>query len=150
MERYGQKKTAAVKAKPYPEPHCLAKILHGLMCDWTEVSMAKGQWLNMSPPWFHKFLPLKTSGNNRWQLYNNTELSVLTFEHLLWPHGVCLYEVLTLSRLMTYIYIYIYMSYRTANLQMLHFFIYSTNIHTEYFKHAAHSPFFVFKMPFIS
>ena len=31
--------------------------------------------------------------------------------------------------------------------------IYSTNILTEYFKHAAHSPFFffsVFKMPFIS
>ena len=34
------------------------------------------------------------------------------------------------------------MSYRTANLQMLHFIYYSTNIHTEYFKHAAHSPFF--------
>ena len=36
------------------------------------------------------------------------------------------------------------MSYRTANLQMLHFIycVYSTNIRTEYFKHAAHSPFF--------
>ena len=34
------------------------------------------------------------------------------------------------------------MSYRTANLQMLHFIYYSTNICTEYFKHAAHSPFF--------
>ena len=34
------------------------------------------------------------------------------------------------------------MSYRTANLQMLHFLYYSTNIRTEYFKHAAHSPFF--------
>ena len=33
-------------------------------------------------------------------------------------------------------------SYRTANLQMLHFIYYSTNIRTEYFKHAAHSPFF--------
>ena len=33
------------------------------------------------------------------------------------------------------------MSYRTANLQMLHFIYYSTNISTEYFKHAAHSPF---------
>ena len=33
------------------------------------------------------------------------------------------------------------MSYHTANLQMLHFIYYSTNIHTEYFKHAAHSPF---------
>jgi len=44
------------------------------------------------------------------------------------------------------------MSYRTANLQMLHFIYYSTNIRTEYFKHAAHSPFFFFffKMPFIS
>ena len=30
----------------------------------------------------------------------------------------------------------------TANLQMLHFIYYSTNIRTEYFKHAAHSPFF--------
>jgi hypothetical protein len=29
-------------------------------------------------------------------------------------------------------------------------YIYSTNISTEYFKHAAHSPFFLFKMPFIS
>ena len=36
----------------------------------------------------------------------------------------------------------IYMSYRTANLQMLHFICYSTNIRTEYFKQAAHSPFF--------
>ena len=34
------------------------------------------------------------------------------------------------------------MSYRTANLQMLHLYIYSTNTRTEYFKHAAHSPFF--------
>ena len=34
------------------------------------------------------------------------------------------------------------MSYRTANLQMLHFIHSSTNIRTEYFKHAAHSPFF--------
>ena len=34
------------------------------------------------------------------------------------------------------------MSYCTANLQMLHFIYYSTNIRTEYFKHAAHSPFF--------
>ena len=33
-------------------------------------------------------------------------------------------------------------SYRTANFQMLHFIYYSTNIRTEYFKHAAHSPFF--------
>ena len=35
------------------------------------------------------------------------------------------------------------MSYRTANLQMLHFIYYSTNIRTEYFKHAANSPFFL-------
>ena len=34
------------------------------------------------------------------------------------------------------------MSYRTANLQMLHFIYYSTYILTEYFKQAAHSPFF--------
>ena len=34
------------------------------------------------------------------------------------------------------------MSYPTANLQMLHFIYYSTNICTEYLKHAAHSPFF--------
>ena len=34
------------------------------------------------------------------------------------------------------------MSYRTANLQMLHFIYYSTNIRTEYFKHVANSPFF--------
>ena len=34
------------------------------------------------------------------------------------------------------------MLYRTANLQLLHFIYYSRNIHTEYFKHAAHSLFF--------
>ena len=34
------------------------------------------------------------------------------------------------------------MSYHTANLQMLLFIYYSTNIRTEYFKHAAHSPYF--------
>ena len=34
------------------------------------------------------------------------------------------------------------MSYRTANLQMLHYIYYSTNIRTEYFKHAAQSPLF--------
>jgi hypothetical protein len=39
----------------------------------------------------------------------------------------------------------------TATLQMLHFiYIFSTNISTDYFKHAAHSPIFFFKMPFIS
>ena len=34
------------------------------------------------------------------------------------------------------------MSYRTANLKMSHFIYYSTNIRTEYFKHAANSLFF--------
>ena len=34
------------------------------------------------------------------------------------------------------------MSYRPANLQMLHFIYLFNNIRTEYFKHAAHSPFF--------
>ena len=37
------------------------------------------------------------------------------------------------------------MSYRTANLQMLRFMYYSKNIRNEYFKHAAHSPFFSLK-----
>jgi hypothetical protein len=33
---------------------------------------------------------------------------------------------------------------RTVTLQMLHFiYFFSTNISTEYFKHAAHSPFFL-------
>ena len=36
---------------------------------------------------------------------------------------------------------YIHMSYRIAN-QMLHFIYYSTNIRTEYFKHATYSRFF--------
>jgi hypothetical protein len=41
---------------------------------------------------------------------------------------------------------------RTAQLTSRRYIlnIYSTNILTEYFKHAAHSPFFLFKMPFIS
>jgi len=38
---------------------------------------------------------------------------------------------------------------RTATLQMLHFtYFFSTNISTEYFKHAAHSPFFFSKRSF--
>ena len=51
--------------------------------------------------------------------------------------------LLTFSRLMTYIYIYIYIC-RTAPLTSRRciLYIYSTNIRTEYFKHAAHSPFF--------
>ena len=52
---------------------------------------------------------------------------------------------LTFSRLMTYIYIYIYIYIcRTAPLTSRCFilYIYSTNTRTEYFKHAAHSPFF--------
>jgi hypothetical protein len=51
-----------------------------------------------------------------------------------------LISLLALRRLTSYIYIYI--TYRTANLQTLHFIYLSTNIRTEYFKHAAHSPFF--------
>jgi len=41
---------------------------------------------------------------------------------------------------------------RTASLtyRCCIFFIYSTDIRTEYFKHAAYSPFFLFKMSFIS
>jgi hypothetical protein len=39
----------------------------------------------------------------------------------------------------------------TTTLQMLHsIYIFSTNISTEYFKHAAHSPLFSSKMPFTS
>jgi hypothetical protein len=33
VERYEQKNTAAVEAKPFSEPLCLAKIPHGLICD---------------------------------------------------------------------------------------------------------------------
>ena len=52
---------------------------------------------------------------------------------------------LTFSRLTTYIYIYIYIyicriAPLTSKCSIL--YIYSTNIRTEYFKHAAHSPFF--------
>ena len=52
---------------------------------------------------------------------------------------------LTFSRLTTYIYIYIYIYIcRTAPLtsRCCILYIYSTNTRTEYFKHAAHSPFF--------
>jgi hypothetical protein len=45
---------------------------------------------------------------------------------------------LTFKNLASYIY-----DRHTATLQMLHFiYIFSANISTEYFKHAAHSPFF--------
>jgi hypothetical protein len=38
----------------------------------------------------------------------------------------------------------------TATLQIPLLYIFSTNIRTEYFRHAAHSAFFLFKMSFIS
>ena len=60
-------------------------------------------------------------------------------------YGVCLIllGLLTFSRLMTYIYIYIYIC-RTAPLtsRCCILYIYSTNIRTEYFKHATYSPLF--------
>ena len=40
------------------------------------------------------------------------------------------------------------MSYRTTNLQMLHFIYYLTNTLTEYFKHAEHTPFFSLRNAF--
>jgi len=42
------------------------------------------------------------------------------------------------------------LTYRTANLQSYILYIYSTNIGTEYFKHDVYSPFFLFKMQFVS
>jgi hypothetical protein len=76
----------------------------------------------------------------------------------IWPHifrPLHLSFLLTVSRLMTYIYIYIC---RTAPLTSRRciLYIYSMNIRTEYFKHAAHSPFFplqnavyFIKLPFL-
>ena len=70
---------------------------------------------------------------------------------------MCINIILTFSPLLTYIYIYIYMC-RTAPLtsRCCILYIYSTNIRTEYFKHAAHSPFFplqtavyFIKLPFL-
>ena len=78
------------------------------------------------------------------KIFNHLRTSIKNTSHNK-PIQICL----TLSFRTTYIYIYL--SYRTANLQILHFIYYSTNIRTEYFKHAAHSPFFfLFKMSFIS
>ena len=63
------------------------------------------------------------------------------------PYGYS-HVCLTFSRLMTHIYIYIYPTAPlTSRCYIL--YIYSTYISTEYFKHAAYSPFFLFKMPFI-
>ena len=82
--------------------------------------------------------------NPSWETDSHCSHEVLL---LLWNPGVCHQNILnifmliliwTLSCRMTYIY----MLYRTTNLQMMHFIYYSTNICTEYFKHAAHSPFF--------
>ena len=51
-----------------------------------------------------------------------------------------IFNPLALNDIHIYV-VYIYMSYRTDNLQTCILNIYSTNILTEYFKHAAHSPF---------
>ena len=65
-----------------------------------------------------------------------TTAYILTYLHL---------SFLTFSCLMIYIYIYIYIYVcRSAPLtsRSCILYIYSTNTRTEYFKHAAHSPFF--------
>jgi hypothetical protein len=41
-------------------------------------------------------------------------------------------------------------AYRYPPYVAFYIYLFSTNISTEYFKHAAHSPFFLFKMQFIS
>jgi hypothetical protein len=54
------------------------------------------------------------------------------------PYCLQIILPLTFKNRASYIY-----DERTATLQMLHFiYIFSTTISTEYFKHAAHSPFF--------
>ena len=65
------------------------------------------------------------------------------------PHKDCTRRkathILTFIRLMTYVYIYIYIYIcRTTPLtsRCCILYIYSTNMRAEYFKHAAHSPFF--------
>ena len=70
-------------------------------------------------------------------------LTALVSQIIFWKFPL----ILTFSRLMTYIYIYIYIHIyicRTAPLtyRCCILYIYSTNIRTEYFKHAAHSRFF--------
>ena len=46
--------------------------------------------------------------------------------------------------------LYIGRAYRYPPNVAFYIYIFATDISTEYFKHAAHSPFFLFKMPFIS
>ena len=74
-------------------------------------------------------------------------VSILLFNHFY--VSLTIFLTLTFWRLTTYIYIYMSTAQLTSRRCILN--IYSTNILTEYFKHAAHSPFFsLFKMPFIS
>ena len=73
---------------------------------------------------------------------SNSLFLIYTSLRIPWsPKEITLLQALTFSRLMTYIYIYIC---RTAPLtsRCCISYIYSTNIRTEYFKHAAHSPFY--------
>jgi hypothetical protein len=57
---------------------------------------------------------------------------------LIWAFSVGPFSVLTFKNRASYI-----QDGRTATLQMFHFiYFFSTPISTEYFKHAAHSPFF--------
>ena len=58
---------------------------------------------------------------------------------------------LTSRRCILYIQQILYILYICIIYTLYILYIYSTNIHTEYFKHAAHSPLiFLFKVPFIS
>ena len=78
--------------------------------------------------------------NSTFSIIRYVEYWYSSYFHLKFPVFSRRPQVLTFSCLMTYIYIYIC---RTAPLTSRSYilYIYSTNIRTEYFKHATHFPF---------
>ena len=116
----------------FPTPKCSSSWC---VSDWhfSPTSIAMKQVPTTYPtPLFSFFI----SSLPHTEILNLTEYSTCPI-YLIFPHST----TLTFSCLTTYIYIYIC---RTAPLtsRCCILYIYSTNTRTEYFKHAAHSPFF--------
>ena len=102
----------------------------------TQLAMENDRKFDIPPACFGQADP--SSGETcKIQNRNCLKIGIKTIENALFKRSV----TLTFSRLMTYIYIYICLTEPlTSRCCILH--IYSTNIRTEYVKHAAHSPFF--------
>jgi hypothetical protein len=133
--------------------YCQAWVAHSHDSQLKKASVhmvAMKHWIHML---FHNNFGFRTTAHNRllftWQFFDVINIALLSAHNRIHNRRNIYYIItvriitLTFKNRASYIY-----DRRTATLQMLHFrYIFSTNISTEYFKRAAHSPFVSSKCP---